>query len=488
MLSILGQPQVIHDQWTRRDVLQAGGAGLLGLSLPKVLQAEAISPPREGRARSVIFLFLFGGPSQLETFDMKPDAPQEIRGPFRPIASRTPGLLMCEHLPRLAGISDKFSVVRTLTHDYNDHSGGSHYVQTGRRWHIPIGGGFSATGQDWPSIGAVVEYLDRRAPRSSRRNLPSYAVVPNWLGRLQEGGLYRRPGEYPGWLGRSFSPLTTAVNKRDLTDNPYYRSCANEELTFAIDGLDLPQAASNAAPTLLQLDRLRARQSLLQQFESERDRFFANQRHLVEHDATRRRVMAIVTSDETRRALNIRLEPESIRDLYGRHLFGQSTLMARRLIEAGTRVVTVHYDACDGYGWDSHVHSNDVRNHLLPTLDQTLTALLCDLEQRGLLDETLVVAMGEMGRTPRANANWGRDHWSTLFPAVLAGGGIRPGSVFGRSDRHAAYPLEHPVSPSDMAATIYHALGIDPHLQLPDALGRPTTIVENGRPLTELFV
>ena len=500
MLSILGRPRTVCDGWTRRDLLEAAGTGLLGLSLPDVLRAEGLpshSSPhprplsqgeRGGRAKSVIFLFLFGGPSQLETFDMKPDAPQDIRGPFRPTPCRTPGLLMCDHLPKLANVSDRFSVVRTMTHSYNDHSGGGHYIQTGKRWHIPIGGGFNATTRDWPSMGSVVEYLSQRgtlnaATSPERRrggaDLPAYAVVPSWLGRLEQQGQYIRPGEYAGWLGRTYNPLTTAaITKRDANDNPYWRACGDDELNFNIDGLVFPAD--------LQLDRVNARRSILEQFETQRRTVLESQRTR-DHDRFQQRALALATSEPTRRALNIRQEPYRVRDFYGRHLFGQATLMARRLVEAGVRFVTVHYDACDGYSWDSHLHSNDVRNYLLPTFDQALSALLVDLEERGLLDETLVVALGEMGRTPRANPQWGRNHWSKLFPAVIAGAGIRRGAVFGSSDRIGEYVSDRPVSPEDLAMTIYHALGIDPHVQLPDAQGRPTTIIEDGRPLLELF-
>lgn len=424
-------------------------------------------------------MFLFGGPSQLETFDMKPDAPQDIRGPFRPTACRTPGLLISDHLPRLANISDKYCVVRTMTHPYNDHSGGGHYLQTGKSWHIPIGGGFNATSRDWPSMGSVVEYLAQRDPRRRERDLPSYAVVPSRLGHLEGRGQYLRPGEYAGWLGQANNPLTTrAMNKRDNNDNPFWRFCTDAEMNFQIDGL--------AFPPDLQLARVNSRRSLLDQFESQRRGLLESQRTR-DHDRFQQRALALATSDATRRALNIRQEPERLRDFYGRGLFGQATLMARRLVEAGVRFVTVHYDCCDGYSWDSHLHSNDVRNHLLPTFDQALAALLSDLDERGLLEETLVVAIGEMGRTPRANPQWGRNHWSTLFPAVLAGAGIRRGAVYGTSDRIAEYVTDRPVTPEDLAATIYHALGIDPHLQLPDAQGRPTTIVEGGRPVLDLF-
>lgn len=208
MLTIQGQPaRVCSGAINRRQLLQIGGAGLLGLSLPKVFAAEESAHllPK-ARAKSVIFLFLFGGPSQLETFDLKPEAPAEIRGPYRPIRSRTPELRISEMLPKLAAISDKYSVIRTMTHTFNDHSGGGHYLQTGKRWQIPVGGGFTATPQDWPSMGSVVEYLAQQAPGGLDRDLPAYATLPNWLGRLQESGQYRRPGEYAGWLGAGFNP------------------------------------------------------------------------------------------------------------------------------------------------------------------------------------------------------------------------------------------------------------------------------------------
>jgi hypothetical protein len=480
LLSLVRQRQSTCARLSRRGFLEAAGAGLLGLTLPRLLAAEAARGEAAGaRAKSVIFLFLFGGPSQLETFDLKPEAPSEIRGPFRPIPSRTPGLLISEGLPRLARLSDRYCVIRTMTHGYNDHSGAAHYIQTGKSWQVPVGGGFDATPRDWPSLGSVVEYLDRRGPEAARPDLPSYVVLPNHLGGLQEGGQYRRPGEYAGWLGRVHNPLTTAIGKRGALDNPYWRDCTDDELHFQIEGM--------SSPVELSLDRVRGRMSLLEQLEA---RHRALDRHgaPADFDRFRRRALGIIASDATRRALDIREEPDRVRDRFGRHLFGQSVLMARRLIEAGARFVTVHYDSCDGYSWDSHQHSNDVRDHLLPTFDQALAGLLEDLEARGLLEETLVVALGEMGRTPvPANRQWGRGHWSTLFPAVVAGGGVRGGIAHGRSDKDAAYPKEHPVSPEDLAATIYHALGIDPEMLVDDPDGRPVPLVDGGRPLRELF-
>ena len=260
MLTIRGTATRTCEGVSRRNLLQAGGAGLFGLSLPQLLAAEERATIAEPKAKSVIFLMLFGGPSQLETFDLKPDAPEQIRGPFKPIACRTPGLLIGEHLPKTASVSDKYSVIRTMSHTFNDHSGGGHYLQTGKRWHVPIGGGFSPTPDDWPSMGSIVEYVQQqRAGLTS--TLPAYMVVPNSLGRLQEAGQYPRPGEHAGWLGQRFNPLTTRIDKQSLTDNPYWRDCADEELTFQIAGM--------ADRRGITLDRLEHRQSLLQQLEQE---------------------------------------------------------------------------------------------------------------------------------------------------------------------------------------------------------------------------
>lgn len=457
----------------RRPFLQAAGAGLFGLTVPKLLQAEAVSG-QPARARAVIFILLFGGPSQLETFDLKPNAPEKIRGPFRPISCRTPGLLISEHLPQLAAISDKYTVVRTMSHSFNDHSGGGHYIQTGKRWHVPIGQGFNATPQDQPAIGSVADRQLR-----SGDDLPGYFVLPNSLGRLQEFATrLRRPGEYGGWLGRGADPLTTAVDKKDNKDNPYWRDCSDSELTYSIEGL-LP-------PRELTVGRLDDRGSLLQQFDQLR-RDLDRPAAFAAYDRFQQRALALVASEKTRQALDITREQAPLRDRYGRNMFGQSCLMARRLVEAGARYVTVHYDCPDGYGWDSHIHSEDVKNQLLPTFDRGLSSLLVDLDERGMLDETLVVALGEMGRTPQPTGNWGRNHWSTLFPAVLAGGGIRRGGLYGESDKNAEYALTRPTGPEDLAATIYDSLGIDPDLRLPDAQGRPVPINEGGQVLRELL-
>lgn len=479
MLKILDSPGQELTNHSRRTILQAGGAGLLGLTLPRLLAAEEVGDSSRARAKSVIFLFLFGGPSQLETFDLKPEAPETIRGPFQPIASRTPGLLIGEHLPLTAQVTDKCCVVRTMTHNYNDHSGGGHYIQTGHRWPIPVGGGFNATPADWPSMGSVVGYQSHYQEVGQDQELPAYVVLTNFLGRLQEySSQLRRPGEYAGWLGRGYDPITTAIDKRGSKDNPYWREMTDQELTFQIQGL--------ANHPELTLNRLERRRSLLEQFDTQL-KVAERGREVTSYNRFQERAFSLVASAQTQEALDITRESAELRDRYGRHLFGQSTLMARRLIEAGVRFATVHYDCVDGYSWDSHRNSDDVKRNLLPTFDQAFSALITDLDERGLLDETLVVAMGEMGRTPKADSNWGRNHWSTLFPAVLAGAGIRGGSLFGSSDKHAAYPATNPVRPEELAATIYHALGIDPELRLPDAQGRAVSIVEEGKPVLDVF-
>lgn len=479
MLSIHGRPQRVCSGLTRRATLQAGGAGLLGLSVPKLLAAEQAGPQfQNGRAKSVIFLYLFGGPSQLETLDLKPDAPSTLRGPFRPIASRTPDLQICEHLPRMAQMSDKFCVIRTMTHSHNDHNA-SHYIQTGHKFtrNVVIDStDVNARNTDWPSMGSVVEYLSVRQPGTRQRSISDYVYLPNRLGHLQ---LPRcdRTGQYAGWLGAAYNGLATEVRPQNARENLFLRDCTEQELDFRIKGL--------SSRSELSLDRLDQRRSLIEQFDGAR-RSLDRSRRFEAYDEIREQALDLVTSETIRTALDIRREPAALRDRYGRHLFGQSVLMGRRVIEAGARFVTVAWDSTFGTdGWDSHDSSHHLEKWLIPGFDQAFSALLTDLEDRGLLDETLVVAVGEMGRAPKPdNPQWGRTHWSYCFPAILAGAGIRGGIVYGRSDKDAAWPADHPVSPEDLAATIYKSLGIDLELALPDPLQkRPVQILDGGNPL-----
>lgn len=481
MLTIQSLPQNVWNGLTRRDVLRVGGTGLFGASLAQLLHAEASGQVEKPRAKSVLFLFLFGGPSQLETFDMKPNAPSTLRGPYRPIASRTPELRICEKLPRLASLSDKFAVVRTVTHNQNDHNA-CHYIQTGHPLPPAERGAakVNATEKDWPAMGSVVEYLDRRA--NSRRNtnpqsdFPSYVYLPNPLGHIQG---YDRSGQYAGWLGRSYNALSTKIAKKNAKDNPYFRTCTDEELDFRVQGCEFQKGMT--------LNRTKHRVSLLEQFDVTR-RDLDQARVVNDYHQVRSKALDLITSEKMRAAFDIRRETPALRDRYGRHLFGQSALMGRRMLEAGARFVTVLWDCPDGYSWDSHKHSNDVGKYLLPGLDQTLAALLEDMHDRGLLDETLIVCVGEMGRKPKPDTpQWGRGHWSYCFPAILAGGGVQGGIVYGQSDKDAAWPIDHPVSPEMLSATIFSSLGIAPHTRIHDAQGRPVGIADEGQPLVELF-
>ena len=385
MLTVNGYPKRVCSGLSRREALQIGGAGLFGLSLPQVYAAEEAAPPfQNAKAKSVMFLFLFGGPSQLESFDMKPEAPSGIRGPFVPTRSRTPDLHISEHLSRTADISDKICVIRTMTHPHNDHNA-CHYIQTGHHWTRSAADGqdVNARPTDWPSMGSVVEYLSRQAADAKERELPDYIYLPNRLGALQG---YDRTGQYAGWLGTAYNALATDIQKRDSTDNPFFRDCSDAELDFRIRGL--------AGKDDVSLDRLSQRSDLLTQFDNAR-RDLQREEIYQNYGRLQQRALSLVMSEKMRSAFDIRQESDDLRDRYGRHLFGQSTLMGRRMVEAGARFVTVLWDAPDGYSWDSHRSSHHLQNHLLPGFDQAFSALITDLEERGLLDETLVVAVGK---------------------------------------------------------------------------------------------
>lgn len=317
MLTIQGNSQRLCDGLTRRALFQAAGAGLLGTSLTKLLAAQEAGLVERPRAKSVMFLFLYGGPSQLETFDMKPDASSEIRGPFEPIASRTPGMRICEHLPRLAARSDQFCVIRTVNHPQNDHNG-THYIQT---WHpLPPAergaANVAATEVDWPAMGSMVEYLDRHAAGGASRSFPSYVFLPKRLGHFAG---YDINGQYAGWLGRAYNGLATDVSsKRAADDNPFFRDCTDDELDFRIAGLE-PSAE-------ITLDRFNRREGLLQQFNAQR-RELDQSRTVRDFNSTRNQALSLLQSKDVASAFDIRREPAKLRDRYGRNLFGQSLLM-----------------------------------------------------------------------------------------------------------------------------------------------------------------
>ncbi|MCX7420618.1 MAG: DUF1501 domain-containing protein [Planctomycetia bacterium] len=453
----------------RREYLRAGALSVLGLDLPQwlhmreVVRAESTSSGRQRpRAKSCIFLFMWGGPAHQDTWDLKPNAPSEYRGEFQPIDTNVSGLQICEHLPMLAQRADKLAVIRSMTHGDVDHTSATHFPLTGRA--TPRRG--APLAEDWPSIGAVVSRFGR-----GRGPLPPFIsmmpVVPNGAPRFVE----ESHGQGAGWLGPTFNPMRIDAD----ASKPDYKVG-----DFSLHA-DVPEARSNRRRELLNdIDQQ------LKKFEGDA-RVVATRGH---YD----RAFSLLSSRGAVEAFDLSREPIEVRERYGMNIHGQSVLQARRLVEAGVPFVTVFWPN-DGITnvsvyWDTHNRNFiDLKTRLCPVTDQAFSALLDDLQQRGMLDETLIVWTGEMGRTPRVGqgvvggagaGSDGRDHWPSCFTSVLAGGGIRGGVVHGSSDRFAAYPASNPTSPQDLAATIYHSLGIDPHLQLPDNLNRPLTICEGA--------
>jgi hypothetical protein len=477
MLRILGRPSRTCDGSTRRELLCAGGLSLCGaLTLPRWLQARAAAPPgREASAKAVILINLLGGPSHLDMFDMKPDAPAEIRGEFRPIATSVPGLQVCELLPQTARRMHLSTLIRTHSHLYNHHS--PYNVLTGFSGAIV---GNEAKPDDYPSIGAVMQHAGLRA-----RDVPSYVWMPAFPGHSQGR---RRAGPYGGFLGHTYDPLFTTYHATfdpaDKRRNVYIDPpvpIADPQL-YALDGL--PEITG---------DRLNRRRTLLQQIDGQVSQL--EHSGAVETMSFYQRVaFQTLTSSKTRNAFDLAKEPPHVRARYGRTLFGSCVLTARRLVEASVPFVGVttesQYAGDVGAGWwDTHSHNFDLlKNFNLPMLDQIYPALVDDLQERGLLDSTLVVVMGEMGRTPRVNQSaGGRDHWPQCGFILLTGGGVKRGLVYGKSDKHAAYPVENPVSSADHVATVYHLLGIDPHLMVNDLSGRPRPVTPGGRVVWEVI-
>jgi hypothetical protein len=465
MLSVLGGRVRLCDGITRREALRVGGLGFGGLLWSDWLRARAAaSQPRAaraaggfGRARACILVYSYGGPSHLDIWDLKPDAPREIRGEFRPVATRVPGIAITEHLPRLARLANHYAIVRSVTHRDNDHAIGAYLALTG--YSHPrsdvLGIEPPASPQDMPALGSVVSRL-----RPARRPVFSYVT----LGELRHLGNHDSMGQNAGCLGRAYDPYTL----------PFVRPG---------DGA-LNLSSIESVMARVDVPRLGGRRQLLRQMDRAAPALEASDgmRNL---DGFTRRAFELLASPASRDAFDLAREPQSVRDLYGPSPFAQSCLLARRLVEAGVPLVTVY--SFGDRDWDTHDRNfPTLRDKLLPPTDRGLSALLEDLHNRGLLDETLVVVMSEMGRTPRVNGGAGRDHWSFCYSVVLAGGGVRGGQVYGSSDRGAAYPSTNPVSPADLVATIYHCLGIDPRTHIADQQGRPL-IVGTGTPLRALL-
>jgi uncharacterized protein (DUF1501 family) len=468
MLRFTGLPLRTCDGLTRRDFLQAGGLGALGLGLPQVLTraAPTSSASGFGRAQSCLVIFLFGGPSQLDTFDLKPDAPAQFRGEFRPIATNVPGIRICEHLPRLARLADKYCLIRSMNHPHPRHGWGLYYMLTGQRHNRPDLDA-PPTPDDFPGLGALVTRLGKR-----RSEVPPAVTLPRWNRFLDLPNDYA--GERAGFLGSGH--------------DPWLVKAAADGRSFALDQLVLPLDVPPA--------RLGDRRQLLAAVDRRIGRWGDTPR---QYHTLQGRAYHLLSSRAVRTAFDLAREPARLRERYGSHPFGQGLLLARRLIEAGSTLVQLNWHA-DGSDlkspfWDTHKDNfNALKRRLLPPVDVGLSALLEDLDARGLLASTLVLVMGEFGRTPRigqvvmndATDKAGRDHWPHAYSVLAAGGGVRGGQVHGASDNRGAYVVNAPVSPPDLHATVLHALGIKPATLLTDRQGR-VHVASRGRPLTSLF-
>ncbi len=433
---------------TRRRLLQVGGLGLLGLSLPNLLRAGGAG--RKARAKSVILLHQWGGPSCHDTFDMKPDAPAEVRGEYKPIPTNAPGVFICERLPRVAAIMDKVTLVRGVRHEMKNHNSAGYYSLTG--YPPPTDDQRLRDSQDlFPAYGSVVDAL---AP--ARPGVPTFAAFPYVIA---DGSV--TPGQYASFLGKAH--------------DPFYIGQDPNAPDFRLPELSLPD---NLTP-----ERLYDRREMMRLVDEQSGllEFSARARGIDDNYA---KALTLLLSSGVKNAFDLSAEPDALRDRYGRTTYGQSCLLARRLVEAGARFVNVYFNAsiggCEG-GWDTHGFGNKpmypiLKNWLLPHTDQTLPVLLEDLDERGLLDETLVVWMGEFGRTPKINNMAGRDHWPQCYTALLAGGGVKRGFVHGASDKTGTYPASDSVRPEDLSATMFHLLGVDPKTEALNALRRPLPI------------
>lgn len=435
----------------RREWLRAGAIGLGGLTLPQLIaRRAAASPAKRPKAKSVIIFGLTGGPPQHDTWDPKPDAPQEVRGPFGTIQSRTVGLRVGELMPLTAALTDKIAVLRAVVTNDNAHSSSGYQMLTGVP-HAPpnVESATPKAPNNWPSLGAIVRYL-----RPAAGQLPAAVTLPE---HIWNDGNFPWPGQDAGVLGRRH--------------DPWLIHCDPSDAWFKIDALVPPDEVPAA--------RLAARQGLL----GGMNRLPATGADVF--DASTRKAFELVSSGAARAAFDIDREPPKLRDRYGRSRFAQSCLLARRLVEAGVSLVQINWTRIAGLenqgGWDTHAkHNESLKGFLMPMMDRAFSALVTDLDARGLLDETLVVWFGEFGRTPKFNGNGGRDHWGQVFSLALCGGGIKGGVVYGASDRHAAYPTDGRVEPRDLIATVLDRLGFGPDVELRDAEGRPFPASRGG--------
>jgi len=492
MLRILGTNRKLCDGIPRRDLIQVGAATFFGLTLDQVLRLEqAQAAPQTsgrsfGKAKQVLILFLYGSPSQLETWDMKPEAPSGIRGPFRPIRTSNPGIDICEHLPRMARWMHRVATVRTMTHEYPIH--GVSFALTGMGDTDLARETNTRDPRHWPYFGSVVDYVDSRGRSAAVPECPANIILPH---------RFSRPGPQPHWLGTRWAPVVSSWEGKSTGADPYGQG--RENPYGGISPETRFQFVPGRSARGITLDRLSRRQSLVDQLDSQR-RSIDSAEEVQAWSRSRQLAMNLLTSPKLREAMDIQGEPQKLRDAYGMTLFGQATLAARRLVEAGARVTTVFWDEYNlgNSAWDTHVFlEKRLKTELCPGFDMAFSALMQDLEDRGLLDETLVCVMCEHGRTPQMDAGvdgqgpqggGGRGHWAGAYCNLFAGAGIKEGAVIGRTDAHAGYPEERPVSPKDVLATIYHLLGIDPHSTILDPQQRPVPLVERGEVMRDLIV
>jgi len=468
MLRVMGRPRVLCDGIPRRELMRVGALSLFGgLSLPRRVEASrGTAAPAGGPARSILMFNLLGGPSHIDMFDLKPDAPDGIRGEFRPIATSLPGLHICEHLPRLARWMHRATLIRSFSHSFNSHD--PLPFLTGYTDDRPLE---QASATDPPDIGAICQYLGL-----GPGDLPGAVCMPCFPGSGEKG--WRRRGPYGGFLGKRYDPLFTHCKpsfEREPKVNYY-------DPVLPVGEPSLPGAESlDDLPAL----RIGRRRSLLDQLDTLASRAEASP-VVATMDDSMRRAFAMMTSGRTRAAFDLSGEPAEVREAYGKSLTGSCLLTARRLVEAGVPFVSVHQEIFDHYGHSYDMHENNfgmLKESNLPLLDRVLPALLEDLDGRGLLSTTLVVVMGEMGRSPRVNGKAGRDHWPQCGFSLLFGGGTHQGLVHGSTDRIGAWPSSHPVSPPDLVATFYHLMGIDPAMTVLDRTGRPVPIAHGGEPV-----
>jgi Protein of unknown function (DUF1501) len=431
---------------TRKEFLQVGFSGFLGLGLANLLGARRAQAASEtgaaetgGKGKSVILVFLTGAPSHQDIWDLKPDAPAGIRGDFLPVDTSVPGVRLGPHTPKLAQMAHRFAIVRSMTHDLPSHEHATHYVLTGINV-LPPGSTHMVSRNDWPCYSAGLQAL---RPRGD--GLPAGVMLPTYL----HNG-YGFSGQTGGFLGSQLDPW-------HVTKDP-------DAANFKLDELTLMPG--------LTIERVDDRRAILAQLDGQRRDLETLSAGQALSRTQREAYQLLSAGGRFREAFDLDREPKESRDRYGRHSFGQSLLLARRLVEAGMPVVQANMGSMNN--WDTHGNNfGQLKDRLLPPLDQGLSALLADLDERGLLEETLVVAIGEFGRTPTINPTAGRDHWSGVFSALFAGGGVRGGQVVGASDAHAAYPATRGWYPADLGATVYTTLGIDPASTVIDRLGRP---------------